>query len=584
MIWSVQVTRIIKLIWVPTLVTFGTILNLLTIMVFCRRRMCRYCLSISMICLAIADTAILLGPVLLSWIDETFFEYYYLHHTIWCNLHGYVDLVSCANSSWIIILISTERWFAVCKPWQKNKIFTTFTVKIILFIIFITSTLLFSYFPIIVGRIKNECHIEHQQIYFIFGTLSVILVYFLPFFILAFLNAMIIVRLRHRPFQKKFMTVKKFPVSKKSPDTVNKNNSTNEIPMLDETPQTFNLSAVPINSSNDQNLSITLVTLAITFMILTFPFQTHWFYENIYSIWSKRAAAAVGDQNLIPLSTVTQNPIGVITDLISPYPVNRTTTTTLIHENSSNTSSLSSSTMTITIGDVTFMIKNMNYLINFFLYSALSKLFRQEFLTMISADEYLNKFSKWTRSFLQEKSSSSLAELSFSAEAFKNLKNGDYRKSKQKLFLVKLEPSNFFEYFRSSKNRKTDSPVITNKFPKHIQTTAMLTAAESSPCPTSSPFSEIQVVKPCSDDFVIADDGAPYLSEYFVNKAEGCVLKNDELCKLTNHSDVSSENKKFNKYKEKSCQTKLELLTKKSKNRKDLKLSKDLQNQKKIKS
>lgn len=163
---SQKTAMMIKSIWVPSLVTIGTILNLLTIMVFCRRRMRKYCLSVSMMSLAVADTAVLLIPVLLTWIDEQFFSFYYLNNTIWCNLHGYVDLVSCANSSWIIILISTERWFAVCRPWHKNAIFTSRMVARTIVSIFLVSTVLFAYFPLSLrlDPEKAECKIAHEQV------------------------------------------------------------------------------------------------------------------------------------------------------------------------------------------------------------------------------------------------------------------------------------------------------------------------------------------------------------------------------------------------------------------------------------
>jgi hypothetical protein len=43
----------------PVLVGVGIVLNLLTIMVFSRVKMRKYCVSVSMICLAVSDTAIL---------------------------------------------------------------------------------------------------------------------------------------------------------------------------------------------------------------------------------------------------------------------------------------------------------------------------------------------------------------------------------------------------------------------------------------------------------------------------------------------------------------------------------------------
>lgn len=118
------------------------------------------------------------------------------------------------------------------------------------------------------------------------------------------------------------------------------------------------------------------------------------------------------------------------------------------------------------------MIKNMNYLINFFLYSLLSKLFRQELLAMMGGGSdktgsgCLKKlpFSKLLsgRKRTEDASSSSFAELSFSVEAFKSLKRGQYRNSRRKLFFFKVEPENFFEYFRQVGEAKKAAAALSN--------------------------------------------------------------------------------------------------------------------------
>lgn len=122
----------------------------------------------------------------------------------------------------------------------------------------------------------------------------------------------------------------------------------------------------------------------------------------------------------------------------------------------------------ISLGEVTFMIKNMNYLINFFLYSLLSKLFRQELLAMIGGD-HMRALSECLRVSPRRRrgedpSSSSFAELSFSVEAFKSLKKGQYRETRGKFFFFRVEPANFFTYFRhvgrhnNTANKKKRSP------------------------------------------------------------------------------------------------------------------------------
>ncbi|CAF0718948.1 unnamed protein product [Brachionus calyciflorus] len=423
-------------IWTPILVVTGAILNLLTIKVFCRRKMRKYCVSLSMISLAVSDTTVLTIPLLLSWIDEVFFNYYYVNHTIWCNLHGYADLISSSNSSWIIILISIERWYAVCRPWEKQRKFTNKRVLITLFGLFSFSLVFFSYFPLSLHRVRVsqnttsplECQLYRENAYYFFGFISVIIVYILPFLILFYFNLMIIFNLRLRPFKSRSVSVKKTK-SKKNLEISEYSVSQIEFSQqvsLSNSNNHFNY------SKNDRNLSITLVTVAFTFMSLTFPFQVYWFYENIY--------------------------LNFNFDVFNNFSLN----SSFILTKSFNQTSLTQKYFK----DTTFLLKNMNYFINFFLYSALSKLFREEFLASIS-EKKLFRFIGYSlccckiKDEVKESNGSSFAELSFSLEAFKQIKNGN--KNRKLLFQMRIEPSNFIEYFRN-KNSKSKNLEIRDSF------------------------------------------------------------------------------------------------------------------------
>ncbi len=94
-------------------------------------------------------------------------------------------------------------------------------------------------------------------------------------------------------------------------------------------------SSSTINSKTDRNMSITLVTVAMVFMILTFPYQGYWFYEQ----WQQF-----------------RHPDSETEQMDSPPLFQKLTLT----------------------------IKNMNYVINFFMYSALSTLFREEFIAIFT--------------------------------------------------------------------------------------------------------------------------------------------------------------------------------------------------------
>jgi hypothetical protein len=419
----------------PILVGIGLMLNLMTIMVFSRVKMRKYCLSISMICLAVSDTAVLTIPVLLTWIDDIFYDLYYMNNTIWCNLHGYVDMIACANSSWIIVVISIERWFAVVKPWQKSRVFTNKRVGIAILCLFLASIVLFSYFPFSMALAENknyrnysdksdeqfkyECGIKKnfEKIYEYLGFVSIILIYFLPFITLAILNAMILHRLRVSPFSNKQLTLTRHKSFKRSNNSCkqkkkSEKNTASNLEKNSVTQSVVTTQSQPVsNCKNDRSLSVTLLTVSVTFMILTFPFQIHWMANNIKLFKS--------------------NAISNLTDFVE---MPRDYQAFYYH-----------------LQFLMFFIKNMNYVINFFLYSALSTLFRQEFLAIFKESKLLT-FFKCTKCFRYKqviteakfsKKSESCSEIVFPVNS------GNQR---QKKFLkIRIESTNLGKFFSSKK-------------------------------------------------------------------------------------------------------------------------------------
>ena len=432
------------IMYTPIMILTGSILNLLTIIVFMRKRMRKYCFSLSMICLAISDTSVLSIPVLLTWIDDVFFKYYFLNNTIWCNLHAYLDLVFCANSSWIIILISTERWFAVYKPWQKSKVFTNSRVAYTLLSLFLLAIVIFISIPLSMHIVekdnKFECIIISEQAYYIIGILSILLVYVIPFIILAILNAMIINRLRIRPFSLSYQQNRSFTVSSKCSLKRKRHSSKQPMEIMEQADEMASLkknqtiykksiSNVQYNNTkNDRNLSITLVTVAITFMILTFPFQGYWFYEQFYLKSTKN-------------TTLPQLSAG-------HFDFNATNSTQKSHESSK-----------INFREITFIIKNMNYVINFFLYSALSKLFRREFFALFTLILNLKR----NACSCNEGSHKSL-EYEFSIKPFVR------DSSKRSVLKIRIESSSLNKYLNSKSSKIDKSEQNENRLKSTINT------------------------------------------------------------------------------------------------------------------
>ena len=110
---------------------------------------------------------------------------------------------------------------------------------------------------------------KYTKHYKYLGFVSIILIYFVPFFILALLNAMILCRLRVSPFKAKLNLIVKNKILKNN-ETQNKELETkrrNSLVLIALQKMTSN------GSKNDRSLHVTLLSVSITFMILTFPFQ-----------------------------------------------------------------------------------------------------------------------------------------------------------------------------------------------------------------------------------------------------------------------------------------------------------------------
>jgi hypothetical protein len=292
-------------------------------------------------------------------------------------LHGYTDLITCANCSWIMVLISFERWFSVCRPFIKSRLFTYKNAFIYLFTIFISSLLLFLYFPFSLRIIESElshakeCKIVYKFVYNLFGLFSVLIVYFLPYLILIILNVMIVLKLRLRPLTKSYSTSKnqkleaiKAPKStndfelkdlKESLSLTGMSNLT-DIYTMELDPITIKKRRMNKTLKTDRNLSITLVTIALTYVILTVPFQSLWIYEYCFK----------NSNEDIPITT-------------EDVAISNRNSTMSISENISEYEE----SLEMTLKGILFNVKNMNYLINFALYSALSKMFQHEFAKII---------------------------------------------------------------------------------------------------------------------------------------------------------------------------------------------------------
>ncbi|UJR28353.1 hypothetical protein I4U23_009595 [Adineta vaga] len=254
----------------PCAVAIGIIGNFLSILVFARREMIKFCVSIFTIVLAFSDILLLITSlfniILQNFLGEPMSD----KSAFWCHFHGYFDLLFAALSGYSVVFISVERWFSVWKPFDKAK-YVTFKTTIITVVSYITiSSIAFSWFPFILSyspekpKSGERCQLKLPIIYKIFGTLSVIFTYIVPFIFLGILNILIVCRLharQHTSIQRSMAA----------------SSSTN----VDSTLGSASTRKRQRQRNTDRNITFMLIAVAIAFMVMSFPFQIYWFYMQI---------------------------------------------------------------------------------------------------------------------------------------------------------------------------------------------------------------------------------------------------------------------------------------------------------------
>ncbi|CAF0839212.1 unnamed protein product [Adineta ricciae] len=256
----------------PCSVAVGIIGNLLSILVFARREMIKFCVSIFTIVLALSDILLLITSLFNIILPELFGGLLSDESTFWCHFHGYFDLLFAAISGYSVVFISVERWFSVWKPFDKAK-YVTFKSTLITVISYtLISSLIFAWFPLILSynptqeNDRERCKLVQPTVYKIFGTISVIFTYIAPFIFLGILNILIVYRLHARQQTAIQHSLK---VTKVGHRTGASSASTSMRKRQQR------------QRNTDRNITFMLITVAIAFMVMSFPFQIYWFYMQI---------------------------------------------------------------------------------------------------------------------------------------------------------------------------------------------------------------------------------------------------------------------------------------------------------------
>ena len=200
---------------------------------------------------------------------------------LFSHFHGYFDLLFAALSGYSVVFISVERWFSVWKPFDKAK-YVTFKITVITVISYtLISSLVFSWFPVTLNYNSNQpkdgerCELLRPTVYKIFGTISVIYTYIsmrkrkilneiysdfvlAPFIFLGILNILIVYRLHTRQHSSIQQSIK-------STGSGSRND-----PSL---AATSTRKRQQRQRNTDRNITFMLITVAIAFMVMSFPYQ-----------------------------------------------------------------------------------------------------------------------------------------------------------------------------------------------------------------------------------------------------------------------------------------------------------------------
>ena len=201
-----------RLVAAPTCLTLGGILNSLSIAVFTRPSLKESTTSLILICLAIFDTLTLYGRSFPRWLRLITSWKLESHSDLSCNVYFYLQFLASAMSSWLLVILSTERLIAILKPLEVKIISTKKNFSLICVCVFICMA--FIDIPVIFGvKSKYEVIFSSDDIHFMIfrdcrrcclrdnTAIQMILVLsnlFIPFVIILFGNIVIVVLLSKR--------------------------------------------------------------------------------------------------------------------------------------------------------------------------------------------------------------------------------------------------------------------------------------------------------------------------------------------------------------------------------------------------
>ncbi|XP_067681288.1 mu-type opioid receptor-like [Haliotis asinina] len=125
----------------PILLIFGTVGNILSMIVLTRQAMRKSSMSIYLTCLAVADLLALYSGLLRQWIIYTFQIDLRELHPLVCKIYTWMLYVSLDLSAWILVSVTVERAVSV---WLPHKVKVICTKKVLMVNILVLVIILMS--------------------------------------------------------------------------------------------------------------------------------------------------------------------------------------------------------------------------------------------------------------------------------------------------------------------------------------------------------------------------------------------------------------------------------------------------------
>lgn len=119
----------LTLYYTPTLVCFGTIGNILSVLVFFKTKLRKLSSSYYLAALGISDTCFLIG-LLVPWLNFVNINIY--NRNIYCQLFTYFSGLTSFLSVWFVVAFTVERFIAVLYPLRRQTMCTVRRAKIVL--------------------------------------------------------------------------------------------------------------------------------------------------------------------------------------------------------------------------------------------------------------------------------------------------------------------------------------------------------------------------------------------------------------------------------------------------------------------